>query len=113
MVAPLLTALLTAILHPARMRPGTSFAKEFATLLLGAGALTIGFAWHLALVRALRGALPTLRAVRRRARRRGGGSAQRVLNLKPSHAQPYSHTGELLARDGRGGARVRADARQL
>jgi len=49
-VAPLLTALLTAILHPARMRPGTSFAKEFATLLLGAGALTIGFAWHLALV---------------------------------------------------------------
>jgi len=48
--APLLTLLLTAVLHTLREHPPDTFAKHYCTLLLGAGTLVVGFAWHLCLV---------------------------------------------------------------
>mmetsp|Transcript_334 Transcript_334/g.824 ORF Transcript_334/g.824 Transcript_334/m.824 type:complete len:276 (-) Transcript_334:1131-1958(-) len=50
--APLFTFVCTAILHTTRTSPKDSFVKHFGGLMLGASALVIGYAWHLALVRA-------------------------------------------------------------
>jgi len=48
--APLFTFVCTAILHTTRTSPKDSFVKHFGGLMLGASALVIGYAWHLALL---------------------------------------------------------------